>query len=49
MLTPFAVLPLFAAGSMTVTLNMAVVTVMLLVTIWSGIDYFYQYRVLFKA
>jgi CDP-diacylglycerol--glycerol-3-phosphate 3-phosphatidyltransferase len=49
MLTPFAAIPLFAAGGYAVTLNMAVVTIMVLVTIWSGIDYFYQYRELFKT
>lgn len=48
MLTPFAVISLFMIGGLTVTINTVVVAIMVLVTIWSGIDYFVQYKDLFK-
>jgi len=49
MLTPFAMSTLFEAGGTIVTINTVTVTIMVLVTIWSGIDYFAQYKDLFRA
>jgi CDP-diacylglycerol--glycerol-3-phosphate 3-phosphatidyltransferase len=48
MLTPFGALHLFNLGSVAVNIDFLMVFIMVIVTIWSGVDYFWQYRKVFE-
>ena len=49
MLTPYGRIELGLIGDIMINVNLIMATVMVLVTLWSGIDYFWQYRGVFKV